>query len=152
MYCIYSSDAGKGWNGGEAALGNPAPSTQYYLAEGTTIINFDTWYTLAGPREDKGCKVVIEEVFGDGSVHSAEYWTNPHSRLTVNVNDAVSRQADVSSLITPSFPIIVERPMYSNYHGAITGGHNVNGYGVDRQPPDCPFVASDDLASTRPPQ
>lgn len=130
IYFIYGADAGKGWDGGEAAMGNPDPSTQYFLAEGCTITNFDTWYTLQNPRDDKGCKVTIEYCFGDGSTQNLEYWIEPHSRLTVNVNDAVQRQGDVSGEITASFPIVIERPMYFNYKG-ITGGHDAVGFGVD---------------------
>ena len=130
MYFVYGSESGKNWTGGESAMGTSAPSTMYYLAEGCTIDNFDTWYTLQNP-EDRRCGVVIQYVFGDGSVLEREYSINPHSRLTVNVNDAVEKQGDVSGTITASFPIIIERPMYFNYKGTITGGHNVCGYGVD---------------------
>lgn len=130
MYFIYAADTGKGWDGGEAAMGNPDPSTQYFLAEGCTITNFDTWYTLQNPRDDKGCKVTIEYCFGDGGTQNIEYWIEPHSRLTINVNDAVKRRGDVSGAITASFPIVIERPMYFNYNG-ITGGHDVVGFGVD---------------------
>ena len=131
MYFIYGMEEGKGWTGGESALGNPEPSTTYFLAEGTTISEFDTWYSLLNPRDDGVCKVCIEYIFGDGSTHRAEYDIQPHSRLTINVRDAVNRQADVSGSITASFPIVIERPMYFNYKGVITGGHNVCGYGVD---------------------
>ena len=131
MYFIYGMDQGKAWDGGEAAMGNPALSTQYFLAEGTTIDGFDTYYTLQNPSDDKVCKVVIEYVFGDGTTMSREEWIDPHSRLTVNVNEATQKSADVSGVIYASFPIAIERPMYFNYDGTITGGHNVCGYGVD---------------------
>ena len=131
VYFVYGMFDGKGWTGGETALGNPSPSSTYYLAEGTTISNFDTWYTLANMREDRGCKVNIEYVFGDGTTRNEEYWIEPHSRLTISVNDAVQREADVSGSITASFPIVIERPVYFNYDGRITGGHDVTGYGVD---------------------
>lgn len=128
---LYGMDEGKGWTGGESAVGNPDPSSTYFLAEGTTISNFDTWYSLLNPRDDRSCTVYIEYVFGDGSTHKAEYGIAPHSRLTINVRDAVNRQADVSGSITASFPIVIERPIYFNYKNAITGGHDVCGYGVD---------------------
>ena len=130
MYFIYGMESGKYWNGGESVLGNPAPSATYFLAEGTTISRFDTFYTLANPR-DTGCDVTIRYMFGDGSTQDSDYHIDPHSRLTINVRDAVGREADVSGSITASFPIVIERPMYFQYNEAITGGHDASGYGVD---------------------
>jgi len=131
MYYIYGMDAGKYWNGGDSVVGNPAPSSSYFLAEGTTISNFDTYYTMMNPRDDKICNVAVEYMFGDGTTQRVEYCINPHSRLTVNVRDAIAREANVSGSISASFPIVIERPMYFNYGQGITGGHDVNGYGVD---------------------
>jgi hypothetical protein len=131
MYYIYGmSEPGKGWNGGDSAVGNPGPSTQYFLAEGTTIKDFDTYYTMLNP-EDKKCKVVVQYIFGDGSDSTAEYWIEPHSRMTIDVRTAIKRDADVSGTIYAAFPIVIERPMYFNYKGVIQGGHDVSGYGVD---------------------
>jgi hypothetical protein len=131
MYYIYGMDSGKNWTGGDSVVGNPAPSTTYFLAEGTTISNFDTYYSLMNPRQDKSCNVVIEYMFGDGSTQRLEYTINPHSRITINVRDAIAREANVSGSISAAFPIVIERPMYFNYGKGITGGHDVNGYGVD---------------------
>lgn len=130
MYFIYGMDAGLCWDGGESALGNPGPSTTYYLAEGTTISNFDTYYSLLNYSDDY-TKAIVEYMFGDGTTEIKEYDINPHSRLTINVNEAVEREADVSASIFAGIPITIERPMYFNYDGTITGGHDVNGFGVD---------------------
>jgi hypothetical protein len=131
MYYIYGMDSGKNWSGGDSVVGNPAPSTAYFLAEGTTISNFDTYYSLMNPREDKSCNVTIEYMFGDGTTQRLEYSINPHSRITINVRDAIAREANVSGSISAAFPIVIERPMYFNYGQGITGGHDVSGYGVD---------------------
>lgn len=132
MYYIYGMDGGKHWNGGDSVVGNPAPSTTYFLAEGTTISNFDTYYTLLNPRDDRSCTVAVEYIFGDGTAHREQYSVAPHTRLTINVRDAINRQANVSGSIVADFPIVIERPMYFDYDGrGITGGHDVSGYGVD---------------------
>jgi hypothetical protein len=81
--------------------------------------------------EDKKCKVVVQYIFGDGSDSTAEYWIEPHSRMTIDVRTAIKRDADVSGTIYAAFPIVIERPMYFNYKGVIQGGHDVSGYGVD---------------------
>ncbi len=130
MYFIYGMDMGKFWSGGESVLGNPAPSATYFLAEGTTISRFDTFYTLANPRA-AGCDVTVRYMFADGSTQASDYRIEAHSRLTINVRDAIGREADVSGSITASFPIVVERPMYFQYNQAITGGHDASGYGID---------------------
>jgi hypothetical protein len=134
MYYIYGQGvAGRGWNGGDSTLGNPDPSTQYFLAEGTTISNFDTYYTLLNPSDTKGCGVKVQYIFGDGSSQEESYYINAHSRLTINVREAIKgKEANVSGSIIADFPVSIERPMYFNYdNSGLTGGHDVGGYGVD---------------------
>ncbi|MFH1150431.1 MAG: DUF5719 family protein [Actinomycetota bacterium] len=131
MYFIYGADQGKYWTGGESALGNPAPGYEYYVAEGTTITDFDTYYTMMNPRTDQDVKVQVQYVFPDGSTQNAEYWIEKHSRITIDVRSATGRASDVSGSIWAGTPIVVERPMYFNYQQRITGGHVASGYGVD---------------------
>ncbi|MDD5448682.1 MAG: hypothetical protein PHO53_05905, partial [Actinomycetota bacterium] len=128
MYFLYGA---QGWSGGEASLGNPAPSTRYFLAEGTCRTGFDTWYTLQNPSDTEQCDVEIKYVFPDGSSKKEGYRINPHSRLTIFVNEVVGRGIDVSACISASSKVVVERPIYFNYGGVITGGHNVLGFGTD---------------------
>jgi hypothetical protein len=51
----------------------------------------------------------------------------PHARTTIDVNSAVGWGKDVSTKITTTGSVIVERPMYFNQHGW-TGGHDVVGF------------------------
>jgi len=112
-------------------MGNPAPSTHYFLAEGTTISNFDTYYTLMNP-ESRECHVTITYMFPDGTTQPCDYYINPHARMTINVRDAIKKQSDVSGSIVANWPIVIERPMYFNYDNrGLTGGHDVQGYGTD---------------------
>lgn len=129
MYYLYGIDAGLGWDGGDDIMGNPAPSTTYYIAEGTTIHGFDTYFTLQNPNDD-GAVATIQYCFPDGSTTDYDYYLKPHSRSTINVRDATQRFSDVSASVYCGQRILIERPMYFNYHG-ITGGHNGSGYGVD---------------------
>ncbi|MDD5748599.1 MAG: hypothetical protein PHP64_06100, partial [Actinomycetota bacterium] len=130
MYFIYGLERGSAWDGGDCVIGNPLPSTVYYLAEGTTIANFDTFYSLFNPREDKTATVDVEYVFGDGSTRKARYQILPHSRITLNVRDVTGMSSDVSASVVSSFPILIERPVYFGISG-IPGGHTASGYGVD---------------------
>jgi len=55
-----------------------------------------------------------------------------NSRVTVSPRDKLGTGNDAahdfSTKITSSQPIIAERPMYFNYNGVWTGGHDVVGY------------------------
>lgn len=133
MYYVYGAgNPARGWSGGDSTLGNPAPSTEYFLAEGTTISNFDTYYTLMNPDASRGCHVTIDYIFGDGTTQSVDYLIKPHARMTINVREAIKKEANVSGSIIADLPIVIERPMYFNYDNrGLTGGHDVQGYGTD---------------------
>jgi len=52
--------------------------------------------------------------------------------MTINVRDAIKKDANVSGSIIADWPIVIERPMYFNYDNrGLTGGHDVQGYGTD---------------------
>ncbi len=52
--------------------------------------------------------------------------------MTINVREAIKKEANVSGSIIADFPIVIERPMYFNYDNrGLTGGHDVQGYGTD---------------------
>ena len=55
-------------------------------------------------------------------------WTvSANTRQTVNVNGDAGADLEISTKVTSDKPIIVERPMYFNYNGLWTGGHDVVG-------------------------
>ena len=66
-------------------------------------------------------------MFSDGSTLREDVTIGATSRSTVNVNDFVGPNRDVSVKITADSPIVAERPIYFNYNGAWTGGHDVIG-------------------------
>jgi hypothetical protein len=51
-----------------------------------------------------------------------------NTRLTISANVDVGPNKDISAKIQSDQPIIVERPMYFNYNGVWTGGHDVMGF------------------------
>ena len=107
-------------------------SEEWYLAEGTTRSNFDEWITIQNPN-NQSCGVTIDYSFGpkQGNPLTQTYTMSPNSRLTINVNDpktGVGPNKDVSAHITCDEPVVLERPMYFNYGGNITGGHIASGY------------------------
>ncbi|MBU4234695.1 MAG: exo-alpha-sialidase [Proteobacteria bacterium] len=127
---MYFNYKGK-WAGGTDVMGAITLSDTFYIAEGTTIENFDTYYTAANPSNES-VVITVKYMFGDGKTEEKDYTIEAHSRLTINVNSEVGGGKDVSSEIKTSggSKIMVERPMYFDYHG-MSGGHVVNAYGVN---------------------
>lgn len=126
MYFSYGEGA---WTGGHDVMGVSRAATEYYLAEGTTRDGYDTWFTIQNPG-DNVTNVQIDLMYPDGKVQTKTLYINPHTRVTISVDDMVDGPCDVAATIKAGSPIVVERPMYFDYHGW-TGGHNTSAYGID---------------------
>lgn len=101
-------------------------SNVYYFAEGTTRANFETWLCLMNPNET-AANVQVIYMLGDGTTKHFETTISKTSRMTLYVADVVGLEKDVSMRVTSDVPIVAERPIYFNYGGVWTGGHNVIG-------------------------
>ncbi len=122
MYFDYQAK----WTGGHDVIGAPAPATDFYFAEGYTGDGFEEWLCLMNPGTATDAHVTY--IFADGSDPlTVDYHLAAASRATVNVNAAVGAGRDVSMHVNAAGPIVAERPMYFNYRGAWTGGHDVIG-------------------------
>jgi hypothetical protein len=121
MYFSYN-----GWTGGSTGSAVPAPATQWYLAEGATHPGFVEWLALMNPNA-ADCDATVTYMFAGGGTLQQPVRVGAHSRKTVLVNDVVGPNKDVSAVVTSSLPIIAERPMYFNYHGAWPGGSSQTG-------------------------
>jgi len=114
-------------NGGSDTVGlTGAPSRTWYFAEGTTRSGFNEYVCLLNP----GGRVSLAEfsyMLGTGETIKRQYDLVPTSRTTININNEVPPESDVSIKISASEPLVVERPMYFNYKGAWSGGHDVLG-------------------------
>jgi hypothetical protein len=53
-----------------------------------------------------------------------------NKRYTRDVLADVGANQDVSIVVEGTSEIVAERPMYFNYHGWCTGGHDTLGYGI----------------------
>jgi len=71
---------------------------------------------------DVDAAVTMTFMFSDGTTKVQPMTVGAHSRATVFVKDIVPEGLDVSVKITSNQPIVVERPMYFNFHGDTTGG------------------------------
>ncbi|HEY5493160.1 MAG TPA: hypothetical protein VIK15_01085 [Candidatus Anoxymicrobiaceae bacterium] len=117
------------WSGGHVAVGAASPGNAWYLAEGTTRDGFDEWLTLENPSA-VAATATLDYMPNNGPVMTQKVNLPANSRVTVDVSLFVGRGRDVSVEIWGDRGIIVERPMYFNYNGAWTGGHDLVGLGA----------------------
>ena len=116
------------WTGGHDVIGATAPQTKFYFAEGYTGAGFDEWLCLMNPNSEPAA-VEITLMFSDGSSRTLDGMSmDPTERDTVSVNRQTGPDKSVSVMITSDLPIVAERPMYFNYNGVWTGGHDVVGF------------------------
>lgn len=99
----------------------------YYLAEGSTRKGFEEYICILNSWEETvATSIVYMLEAGDNIEENVEL--PPHSRTTINVNDAIGKGEDVSTTIYSQKPIVVERPMYFYHHTGgnivFSGGHN----------------------------
>ncbi len=108
------------WNNridGHACLATPTPDASWYLAEGYTGGDFETWILVQNPS-DNACTVKFTFMEPGGGTLSREYALNPQSRFTLDARQFLP-SAEFSTEISGSEPIIVER---SVYFGSRSGG------------------------------
>jgi len=109
------------WPGGTDQVGVSEPGTTWYLAEGATHSGFEEWICIQNPG-DTEANVTVTYMFPGGATQDQPVSVGPHSRYTIDVNGTVGIDKDVSARVTSTQPVVVERPMYFNYHGWCTGG------------------------------
>jgi len=113
----------------------PEPSSlasTFYFAEGTTRPGFDPYLCIQNPGGTQA-DVTITYMLGNGTTSTQNLNVAPNSRSTIAVkahlgeanDDAHDFSAKVET--TNDTQIICERPLYFNYNGWCTGGHNVVG-------------------------
>ena len=119
------------WKGGHNVVGAPGPARQFYFAEGTTRDNatdgsFEEWISIQNPGA-AAATVDITYWTEQSGTETQRVTVAANSRATVDVKLKLGPDVDTSFNIESDQPILVERPMYFNYHNAWDGGHNVMG-------------------------
>jgi hypothetical protein len=120
--------------GSHAETSIPAPSVQWYLAEGATHGNNVLFYLLQNPSLTGAAVVRVRYLLPSLPPVERQYTVPPHSRLTIQVDDVPGlSETDVSADIRSlnNVPIIVERAMYAvdPHHPALgfVAGHEAAG-------------------------
>ena len=108
-------------------------SSLFYFAEGTCRPGFDPYFCIQNPGS-AAADVTLTYMKGDNTVARDNVTVPPNSRATVSPrtklgtgNDA-SHDFSTTVACTNGKQIIAERPMYFNYNGVWTGGHDVVGF------------------------
>jgi hypothetical protein len=115
------------WNGGHDVMGASAPGTTFYFAEGYTgQDSFDEWLCLFNPNSQP-TPTHITYMFPDGTQQAQVITLDGTDRETVNVNEVVGPDREVSVMVQADYPIVAERPMYFNYRDMWTDGSCVIG-------------------------
>jgi WD40-like Beta Propeller Repeat len=103
--------------GSHAETGAPAPSTTWYVAEGSTVLGFDLFYLLQNPQATPA-NATVNFLLPSGTTVARTYTLAPGSRATIYVNQIEGLdETDVSGGITADVPIVVERAMYRSLPG-----------------------------------
>ncbi|MBK5093522.1 MAG: IPT/TIG domain-containing protein [Actinobacteria bacterium] len=111
------------WNnmrGGHNSVASPAPSRNWFLAEGSTLFGFDEWVTLGNPA-GRATSARVTYMTPGGAVAGPTVDLPAGSRRTVHVNDNL-QSAEVSVKVESDEPIVAERSMYWN-KGTGRAGH-----------------------------
>jgi Family of unknown function (DUF5719) len=119
-------------SGGHDVVGATSPATTFYFAEGTCRPNFNPYFCIQNPGTSTA-DVTITYMKGDGTVDSQTVTVPRTSRVTISPKDKLGEADDAAHdfsarvQCTNGRQIVVERPMYFDYKGVWTGGHDVVG-------------------------
>jgi uncharacterized repeat protein (TIGR01451 family) len=114
-----------GITGGHDVIGANAPSIDLFMAEGFTGSPgspFEEWVLLLNPGLNQA-HLQIDYLFPVSDTLRREYDVPPRSRISINVDQEVGEEQEVSVHIRSDNPVVAERSMYFVYNNIWPGGH-----------------------------
>jgi hypothetical protein len=114
------------WDGGHDVIG-ASPTTTALFAEGYTGAGFEEWLCIQNAGTPEAYITVTYYPEGGAPITRAHV-VAPGSRYTIDVNADAGANQSISARVDSDQPVLVERPMYFNFQGKWTGGHDVAGY------------------------
>jgi len=115
--------------GGHDSIGVTSPDHVWYLAEGSTGGDFETWILVQNPN-DANATVELTYMTSEGSVEGPREDLLPNSRMTFNIADTLPGVFSVSTKVVSNRPVVCER---SVYWGGRIGGHDSIGVTIPGQ-------------------
>ncbi|MDI6832168.1 MAG: DUF5719 family protein, partial [Actinomycetota bacterium] len=112
-----------GKKGGHDSIGVSATSDTWYLAEGYTGGDFDTWVLVQNPGPEKA-RVTMEFQLVEGSAPAYSFDLEGGMRKSVHLDELPGlADAQVSTKVSSTVPVVAERAVYFTYEGK-QGGHD----------------------------
>ncbi|RJP33317.1 MAG: hypothetical protein C4536_04415 [Actinobacteria bacterium] len=115
-----------GYDGASLARGVSDPSSLFFFPEGTVRPGFEEYLAVFNPSGIVEARIEVELHGVAGEEREASFEVEPHSRLTLRVNDMVEG-GDYSMVVRSSAPVVAERSQYFVYNDILTGSHCVPG-------------------------
>lgn len=101
-----------GRTGGADASGVSEPQRYWYLAEGYTGGEYDTFVLIMNPN-DTPARVDVNYLMPNSNIKAASYEVAPNSRYTIHVDGIEGlTNTEFSTALTGDKPIVCERAMY----------------------------------------
>jgi hypothetical protein len=116
------------WTGGHCVIGATATGARWFFAEGYTGPNFQEWLCLQNPGTRDASVEITYFTLDYGVKGPYTVVVKAGTRKTVYVNEQAGSNLQLSAQLVSDQPVVVERPMYFNYNGVWTGGHDVVGH------------------------
>ena len=114
------------WDGGHDVIGGQ-PAAGALFAEGYTGDNFAEWLCIQNSGS-KAAHMTVTYYPEGGAPIAKQHVVGANSRYTIDVNGDAGPGLSISAKVTSDVPVMVERPMYFDFQGKWTGGHDVAGY------------------------
>ncbi len=128
MYFNYQGLGAWNWTGGHCVIGATSPANDWLFAEGYTGQYFEEWLCVQNPAAAAATLTITYYPEGGATPIVKTHTMAGNSRFTVPVNTDADSNLAISAKVSSNQPVIVERPMYFNFQGKWTGGHDVVGY------------------------
>jgi Tol biopolymer transport system component len=98
---------------GTDSIGVSQPATDWYLAEGCTAGDFETWVLVQNPNSQPA-SIQVTYMTSSGPVAGPAETLPANSRKSYNVASTVPDSWEVSTKVHANRPVIAERAMYGN--------------------------------------
>jgi hypothetical protein len=96
---------------GHNSIGVNSPAKTWYLPEGSSAWNFETWTLVENPN-NAVATVKLTYMPNSGTPVNVTRTIAPYSRATYNLADETSSTMDASVKVTSDVPVIAEQSMY----------------------------------------
>lgn len=118
------------WTGGHCVIGAASAGAEWIFAEGCTGDGFHEWLCIQNPGASEATVEITYLTQGAGVLPVRTVKVPAGSRQTVFVNASAGEGYQLSTRleVTAGPDVVVERPMYFNFGGHWTGGHDVMGF------------------------